>query len=1016
MMFVRLLLSLFLALASGLALAAPAAPLLVDYNHKAWRAEDDVPQNVMKFAQTPDGWLWIASANGLWRFDGIRFERVNTVYGHRLKSDLLMGVNTMADGALVVAYQLNGISIFREGKPAQSFTEAEGLPSGFIYHIEPAPDGYLWLATRNGIARLAPGDKRFEVLGINERLPVKAAYHVLFARDGATWVATKDGVFFRPKDSDHFTPAWPRQTLYALAQGPDGTVWGADAGGRYYRILTSPPSRATAPSSPFKGSGMRFDRNGVMWVLQGDALERRLAVDSDNPAQRLTPQNGLSGIAPGALFEDREGNIWVGTATGIDRLRANRFRPVLPNIILNEPTLLEGADGQVWVGDSANPLRSLGESGDSRTVAPIKLSAAAWDQQGALWYGWDGALSRRASDGHLSTYAPPDAQHGAWMQAIQPDADGGVWVSYFAGGVYKVSNGSWVANGGVRGFPDATTIAITVDDQQHIWMGHSNNSISVLSQGSAQRIVTTLDSAQGLNAGIVYRLYRDGAAMWVTGEHGVFLYRQGRFTQMTGEKGELFRAVSGIVHLPGGELWLNGVEGAYRISAEALAAWLAGRSRTVEFERFGSQDGIQGHASGLAPSMYRSASGRLWLATSNAIATIDPARIPRNPLAPTVLIHGAESGGKHFVTDTVTSLTLPKGSSELSLSFTALNLSMPERVKFRYRLAGLDEQWQQPVGRREAFYTNLAPGAYRFEVVAANEDGVWNTQGAALDIHIPPTFTQTRWFAALLVAAAVLAAWGAYLLRMRVVTRRMHDRFVGRMTERSRIARTLHDTLLQSIQGLIISFQSTAEALPSGSPERKRMEQKLDIAEKLLEEGRDQIMDLRAAASPEELYEALRQLGRQLTASGPSNLITHVSGKPVQLQLMVNEEVYAIGREALLNAARHAGASNIWLELRYTARSFCLSVRDDGIGLAPEIQRAGGCDGHWGLIGMRERAAGIGGQLRIAGAPGKGTEIAIVVPAKNAYDLRIASDLGNQKVCDIPKPKEVRAGTSASRL
>src|SRR5450830_590243 len=206
-MFARSLLFLFFYLINALAVAAPAAPLLVDYNHKAWRAEDDVPQNVMKFAQTPDGWLWIASANGLWRFDGIHFERVRTVYGQHLQSDLLMGVNTTADGALVVAYQLNGISIFRAGQPAQNFAEAEGLPSGFIYHIEPAPDGYLWLATRNGVARLAPNGKRFEALGLDQHLPVKAAYHVLFGRDGVTWVATKDGVFFRPKDSADFKPA-----------------------------------------------------------------------------------------------------------------------------------------------------------------------------------------------------------------------------------------------------------------------------------------------------------------------------------------------------------------------------------------------------------------------------------------------------------------------------------------------------------------------------------------------------------------------------------------------------------------------------------------------------------------------------------------------------------------------------------------------------------------------------------------------------------------------------------------
>jgi signal transduction histidine kinase len=991
MIFVRLLLFLLVCLAGPPAVAAPAAPLLVDYNHKAWRADDDVPQNVMKFAQTPDGWLWIATATGLWRFDGIRFERASSVYGQRLKSDLLMGVNTMADGALVVAYTLNGISIFRKGQPAQSFAEADGLPSGMIYHIEPAPDGYLWLATRDGVARLAPNGKRFEVLGLNERLPVTPAYHVLFARDGATWVATKDGVFFRPRNSDYFKPAWPRQTLYALGESPDGTLWGADGSSRYYRLRTTPPASAEESRSPFAGSGMRFDRNGVMWVLHGDAVERRLSIDVDDPSQRLTPQTGLSGIAPGAIFEDREGNIWVGTATGIDRLRANRFRSVLPNVVLDEPTLLEGADGQVWVGDSANPLRSLGDSDESRVVAEARLSAGAWAADGALWYSWKGTLYRRASNGRITTYTGPDAVQGRFAQAIQPTGDGSVWIAFFAGGLYKVSKGSWQADGGLAGFPAATTVSMALDGRQQIWMGHSNNTISVVSQEPGGRIVQTLGSAQGLNAGIVYRIYRDGDTMWVTGEHGVFLYRQGRFTQMTGEKGELFRAVSGIVRLPNGELWLNGVEGAYRIGKETLAAWLAGRAAGVEFERFGSQDGIQGHASGLAPSMYRSASGRLWLATSNAIATIDPARIPRNPLAPTVLVHGVESGGRHFVTDNEASLVLPKGSKEMVLSFTALNLSMPERVRFRYRLVGLDDKWQQPVGRREAYYTNLAPGDYRFEVLAANEDGVWNTQGAALDIHIPPTFTQTRWFTALLSAALMLAAWGAYLLRIRVVTRRVQDRFVARMAERSRIARTLHDTLLQSIQGLILSFQSSAEAHPPCSPERQRMEQKLDIAEKLLEEGRDQIMDLRAASTPDELAVSLRRFGKQLASAASSSFSMQAIGKPLPLQLEANEEVYAIAREALVNAARHAEADHIWLELNYQSRSFSLAVRDDGKGLAPDVLRAGCCDGHWGLVGMRERAEGIGGRLVITSMPGKGTEITVVVPAKNAYDTAAAT-------------------------
>ena len=967
---------------------APVAPLLSDYTHNAWGALQGAPVDVLKFAQGKDGWLWIATATGLYRYDGVRFERTDTVYGHRLPSSNVLGLAATADGAVWVGYRLGGVSVFR-ADGARTYTPADGLPTGAVFHIEAAPDGAIWVGTRDGAARLAPGADRFEAQGEAVNLPTKRVYQILFGRDGTQWMGTMYGVFFRKPGQARFSHAWPRTMLTSMAEAPDGAIWAVDSQSNYYRVRTSAPGGNGVIAPDARGNGMRFDRDGTMWLLAADGVERKLQPSGPSlPAQRLTRQNGISGPLPQITFQDREGNLWIGTSTGLDRLRRNRLKTLPVAQPFDHPGMLAGPGGDVWIGDYAGDVRSFSASGVKRVELRGQLAASHWAPDGTLWLGNDQGLHRRAPDGSMTRVAPPAGVLGLDPQALQQERGGALWASFSGGGLFRLAGGSWTRDGGLAGLPDVLTTAMAIDGENTLWLGHANNRVSLVADGQRSGAVRPLGAADGLQLGTILQLYRDADLMWAGGEGGVAVWRAGRFHALRGARGETFRGVSGIVRLPGGDLWLHGADGIYHLGAAAIAAWLKdGGAAPVDYERFDALDGLQGHASQLrpVPSLIHAPDGQLWFATSATIAMLDPAHIARNALPPPVQITAVLADGAPRAIATGQPLRLPQGSKRLQLDFTALSLSMPERVRLRYRLRGVDEHWQEAAGRREAYYTNLAPGDYRFEVMAANEDLVWNREGAALDIHIPPTFMQSAWFTALLALGGALLLYGAYVLRIRHLTQRMHERLQERLAERSRIARSLHDTLLQSVQALILSFHAHTGMLPKGTRERARLDGTLNLAEQLLVEGRDQILDLRTAASPDELGLALQQFGKGLSEHRAHAFQASVTGHCRRLQPRVHDEIYAIAREALFNASRYAEAGLIELELDYAPQAFTLRVRDNGRGFDEALAGDGQRPGHWGLPGMRERAASIGASLRIASAPGQGTTVEVTLPGKLAY-------------------------------
>jgi signal transduction histidine kinase len=383
----------------------------------------------------------------------------------------------------------------------------------------------------------------------------------------------------------------------------------------------------------------------------------------------------------------------------------------------------------------------------------------------------------------------------------------------------------------------------------------------------------------------------------------------------------------------------------------------------------------------------------LWFANNSVAQVIDPAHLTGNTVPPPVHITGIVADRKSFPLQEA--LKLPALTRDLEIDYTALSFAAPKKVLFRYMLEGHDASWQDPGTRRQAFYNDLPPKKYRFRVIACNNDGVWNETGASVDFSILPAYYQTVWFKILCAAAFLALLWAFYLFRLQ----QLRDQFTigaeARVNERTRVARELHDTLLQSFQGAVFQFQAARKLLLRNADNAMQViDEAIQAAEEGITEGRAAIHDLRPeAASQRDLPELLKTTGHELAgAQGPDvhppNFSVIVEGKQQTVPPMLQVEVYRISCEVIRNAFAHAAASRIEVEIRYDQDQLRVRIRDDGKGIDPKILEDGGRPGHWGISGMRERAQRIGARLDFWSDVGAGTEVELAVPASMAYQKR----------------------------
>jgi len=906
------------------------------------------------------------------------------------------------EGGLWIGYRFGGASFIKDGQIV-NYGLDEGLPSGTIWGFAQEPSGTLWAATSRGLMRLE--GRRWRRVGQESGLPSTNTQDAHVDKTGTLWVVANHAVMFLRRGAHQFERAditTDADSSSRFLDAPNGVTWLFND---KLGLLALHAVDSGAPLVPrwlgkdlldLGQSGLLWDRDGALWIPTVRGIRRFISpaalsqVAPGGTGQRVDMfgrSDGLTGEHIFSALQDAEGNVWFGTSGGLDKFRAAKLVKLDVRPGAQYFSISPGDKGSMWVGTSQGKLYRATMAGTGDAVAEFGsfIGCLYRDPSGVLWVGSNNAIWQersgrwKASKRIVRNDPYPDANE---IQAIAKDATGAMWVSVVGAGVYRVVADSWTLWGGREDLPKEPATVLATDNRGRLWLGYVNSRIALLDGGR----LTMFTKSDGVRIGTILSLWARGSSVWVGGEHGLVRFDGIAFHAVNAKDRAPFLGISGVVETSAGDLWLNTGEGAVHIGASEIQKVIGDPTYQVKSELLNYLDGMAGTPSAIRPlpSIAESSDGQLWFSTTNGVLWHDPHKTTRNQLPPKVFIQAITADGKSY--DPTHPAQLPVKVRKLSIAYTGLSLSIPERVRFRYRLEGGDSSWEDVGMRREAYYTDLAPGRYTFHVIASNEDGVWNETGASMQFIIPPTFFQTRWFFALCVLAAAGLMWVLFLLRLQQWKARIRWQLEARLVERERIARDLHDTFLQGVQGLMLRFQSVTERIPKEEPARRLMEQALDRADQVLADGRDRVTGLRDATyqSP-PLPEALRIVGDDLGRDRAAEFSLSVEGASRHLHPIVREESYRVAAEAITNAYLHADARHIDVHIEFGKNGLSLRVADDGHGFDARQPVPATPTGHWGLMGMRERAARIRGQLKVSSSAVTGSIVELHIPARMAY-------------------------------
>jgi signal transduction histidine kinase/ligand-binding sensor domain-containing protein len=960
--------------------------------HTSWTTKDGAPSDIFAIAQTRDGYLWLGATTGLVRFDGLRFENYESPFGQAFPAKNVSSLLVVPDGGLWIGFSSGDVSLLKNGR-ITTYSQKEGLPSSTVRSLVRDREGHIWAASLTGLSQF--NGSRWMSIGAEWNFS-GGATAALVDHAGTIWIGTVDGLTFLPQGAGKFqTAATGLRYVTSLAETADGVVWMSQLGGPVRPLRPPFSDQLTAPQA---GSLKAFfDDQGSLWVPtlgrglwrapHPERLETWKPAELKALTERYTRANGLTSDYAETIFQDSEGDIWVGTNAGLDRFRQSAATAVsLPsNPYLS---LAPGDGGTVWVSPSNHVVRLVR---DRRFLdklpeefAPIRDQGSCpiyRDAEGTIWMGSYLGLSRFAG-GLLSQFtyphgSKPDPDGKGVPVTMTEDHRGGMWVSILGDGVYRFSDGMWTSLEAMGG-PKDVALSASTDPNGSVWLGFLDQTVVRIDDGG----IRVFAAREGVQVGKVRCIQGRGAKGWIGGDYGVAWFDGVSFRKLIPSGGSL-GDVFGILETDEG-LWLSEHSGIIYVPHSELVTFEKDPNHPVRFRVLDFLDGVDAplQRSTRNPALVQSSDGLLWFATTQGLVFVDPKRIPTNTVRPPVSITSVVANSKPYTP--TSGLALPDRIRNLEIDYIGISLAIPERVRYRYKLEGYDTDWQDPGARRQAFYTNPGPGSYTFRVTAANPDGVWNESGATIVFSIAPAFYETRWFRLLCALAAGGIMWMLYLLRLRLVTAQLQARLGDRLLERERVARDLHDTLLQSFHGLMLHLQVVNELLPHGRA-KAELEKSLGHADRAIAEGRSVLYDLRSSAiATSDLPESMKALGDELSAGGAATFRLVVEGPPRKVQTMIRDELYRIAREALRNAFHHAQGRHIEAEITYGSRALLLRIRDDGKGIPPEILERGR-PGHYGVRGMRERAKQIGGKLDIWSGVGAGTEIEFSIAASIAY-------------------------------
>ncbi len=955
------------------ALAASPSGILTGYGTTTWGQKDGLPSAVIwALAQDRAGYLWLGTNTGLVRFDGVRFTEWAALSDAPLR-ELPIRALLAAGDALWVGYaEPGGVSRIADGK-VQHYGSAEGLPAGLVATLVEDSAGQIWAGTREGLSAFANNRWSRPAGG----LPPGPAHSAHLAADGTLLVGTGAGLFRRGPDDQEFRQTGDIANLVRhVIVDRSNRTWVTDPINGFRAVDDTRP--AARPVDAGRGIRLLHDRHRNLWVGTGGQGLWRVPPASE-AIEKTTALTGLSNDAIQCLLEDREGNIWVATLDGLNRLTPHKVSQVV------DAGLVSGvqatADGSVWIGNIDSLIQfvdgKLHQRRVPQTVAGPPLSAMHADAAGVLWVATASGLSRIAH-GHRESIALPHPFPGRPVAAIAADGEGGVWLSDLEHRVVRWTHGRSEALKLPAGIGDVRIMSIHGDRQGRLWLALADGRLAMAERSGH---VAVHGSTDGLQAGVYGSLLEDrSGTVWLGGTEGLSRLVKGRFETLSRTTGFPGGSLIAILEDDAGRLWiaLEGV-GVVRIAKTELERAFEAPTHRVRFRLYDRSDGVAGTPQGYGnSSAARASDGRLWFVSGRGATVFDPATLDDAPESPLpVHIESVVLNGQRL--SRALSTTLPSTTTQLEVAYTVLNLTSPLRTQFRYRLDGFDADWIEAGARRQAFYTNLPPGNYHFRVMAGDQEHGWNEPAASIwSFAVTPAFHQTTWFYVAAFAVAGLTIGAAWRFRLAQV-RKQFSLVLG---ERARLSREIHDTLLQSMVGIALRFDAMAKDLePSQSATRDELVRIRRDVEDYIREARQSIWDLRSPKlAKHDLATALREAGEHAVDGHPITFDLVVTGTPRRAEGRVEEQLLRIGQEAILNAIRHSGASRISMELLYEEQTIVVRVSDDGGGFDYGQARARS-DGHFGLSSMQERADDVGAAFSIVSAPGRGTQVEAVVQA-----------------------------------
>jgi signal transduction histidine kinase/ligand-binding sensor domain-containing protein len=974
------------------------------YAHTAWRIQDGfftgTPQAI---AQTKDGYLWIGTEGGLVRFDGVRFVPWNAPAGKQLPSTRIHSLLGGNDGSLWIG-TARGLANW-DGLDLHNVSETPA----FVETIVQDREGTVWITRSQVRDDTGPvcevTGSMLRCHGSSEGIPFTYGQPLFIDALDNLWIGSSLGLCRWKNGADskiYFDRALSSfqglSGVAAIASGDDGSVLaGMRRAGKGLGLqrLSQDGSWQDYVAAGMDGAGLEVsalltDRNGALWV---GTSNRGIYRVHGAKADHFASADGLSSDSVQGFYEDREGDLWVATSRGIDRFHETSVVSfsIREGLAAEDvDSVLAARDGTVWIGNTQalNVLRQGKLSAiTAKNGLPGRLITSLFeDHAERLWVGIDNFLTVY-EDSRFHIVNKPDGKPVGVVVAITEDVEHNIWAATNEPALFRIQDLRVQEEIAPPRIPRVGALA--ADTTEGIWLGLADGDLARYKRGQLE----VLSSSRPNKPPLRNLLVEGEDTIWAATPSGSYLWSNGKEETLDSRNGLPCDEVYALARDNRQALWLDTRCGFVVIEASEINRWPEHPDVQLRVKTLDVFDGAQPGLTNFRPEISKSPDGKLWFANENILQTLDPEHLGSNNLPPPVCVEQIIADRKKY--SPRANLQLPVQTKDIEIDYTALSLVVPEKVRFRYKLEGHDSEWQEPQNRREAFYTDLPPGNYRFHVIASNNDGVWNEAGAAVSFAVLPAVYQTAWFRICLVLAAGGMLGLFYVVRMHRLAAAMQARFEERLEVREKIARDLHDTLLQGIYSASLHFDLANNRLPRDSPATPALQRGLDLLRQVSQEGRNALRSLRSPqTSTDGLEQAISLLPREFALPENIDFLVTTDGQRKALRPLIRDEAYLIAREAVINAFRHSQATRIEVEVDYASRNFCIFVRDDGCGIDSQLLKIGR-EGHWGLAGMRERAEKIGGKLEVTSRVNAGTEVQLSVPGSLAFQNFSARGLWN---------------------